>query len=531
MGMTRRDILRLAAAVAAASFGSPSLAQTPVRGGVLTIALPTEPSHFNSAIDTTQQVKVVAGKVFNGLAKYDLNMNMQPDLAESWSVSPDGLRITFNLRRGVKWHDGKPFTSADVAFSVMKGFGQFNGLVRAVFSNVQSVETPDANTAVLVLKQPAVGIMLALPVATATILPAHIYDNTDLRQNPANQKPVGTGPFRFVEWRRGSSIVLERNPDYFEEGKPYLDRIVFRVIPDTQSRGAAVESGEVDMVFHSTAAASDARRLGALPHLQLTTDGYFFDSTVAFMEINQTHPILSDVKVRQALAHAIDRKFVLDNIWMGFGQVATSPFHNGLKQAYTGDVPLYPYDLKRAEELLDQAGRKRGADGVRFRMTIDFVPFGDQYARMAQYVRQQFAQIGVQAEVRNIDFATWIRRIWTQRDWDVNFSAITNASDPSIGVQRAYWSQNIRPGTPFTNGTHYKNDEVDRLFEQASMELDPAKRRVQFAELQRLLARDLPVIPLVAIDQFTIVNRRVQNHSNLSDGVYSGYADVWLTRR
>ena len=505
--------------------------ETPVRGGTLTIALPNEPPHLNSAIDTTQSLKAVTGKIYSGLAKYDLNMNMQPDLAQSWTVSPDGKRITFNLRRGVKWHDGKVFTSADVAYSVMKGFGQNNGLVRAVFAAVEAVETPDAFTAVLVLKQPAPAILLALPVATATILPAHIYDNTDIRQNPANQKPVGTGPFRFVEWRRGSAITVERNPDYYESGKPYLDRIVFRVIPDTQARGAAVEAGEVDMVFHSTAAASDARRLGALPNLELSTDGYYFDSTVTFFEINQDHPILGKVAVRQALAHAIDRKFVLDNIWMGFGQVASSPIHNGLKQAYTADVPQYPLDLKKAEQMLDAAGYPRGADGTRFKMTIDYVPFGDQYPRMAQYIRQQLAQIGVQAEVRNTDFAGWVRRIWTARDWDTNLSAITNASDPSIGVQRAYWSQNFKPGTPFTNGTHYSNPEADRLFEATSMETDAVKRKAQFADLQRILARDLPVIPLVAVDQFTVVNKRVKNHSSLADGVYSGYADVWLTRR
>jgi peptide/nickel transport system substrate-binding protein len=509
----------------------PGHAQTPVPGGTLTIALPTEPAHLNSAIDTTQQVKVVASKIYSGLVKYDLNMNMQPDLAQSWNVSADGRTITFNLRRGVKWHDGRDFTSADVAYSIMKGFGPNNGLVRATFSNVETVRTPDANTAVLVMRQPAAALMNALPVATATILPAHLYDNTDIRTNPANLKPVGTGPFRFVEWRRGSAIVVERNPNYFETGKPYLDRIVFRVIPDTQSRGAAVESGEADMVFHSTAAASDARRLGALPKLQLTTNGYYFDSTVAFMEVNMDHPILGKADVRRALAHAIDRKFILDNIWMGFGKVASSPIHYGLKQAHTDDVPQYPFDMRRAEQLLDEAGYKRGADGVRFKMVIDYVPFGDQYAKMAQYVRQQLVQIGIQAEVRTSDFATWVRRIWTQRDWMVNMSAITNASDPSIGVQRAYWSKNFVPGTPFTNGTHFNNAELDRYFEQASMVTDPQVRRRHFAAIQRILASELPVIPLVAIDQFTVVNRRVHNHSVLADGVYSGFADVWVSAR
>lgn len=532
--LSRRAVLHGAAIAGAAGLAHllprPLSAQEmPRRGGTLTIALPTEPQHLNSAMDTTQHVKMVASKIFSGLARYERDMTMTPDLAESWSVAPDGLSITFNLRRGVKWHDCTPFTSKDVEYSVMRGFGQNNGLVRAVFSNVEAVETPDDHTAILRLKVPTPAIMMALPVATATILPAHIYDTGgNIRENPANQAPIGTGPFRFVEWRRGSSIVLERNPDYFEPERPYLDRIVFAVIPDTQSRGAAVEAGQVDMVYHSTAAASDARRLGALPHLELSTDGYFFESTVCFMEFNMAHPILGKPEVRRALAHAIDPKFVLDNVWMGFGAVATSPFHRNLVHAHTDDVPRYPLDLERAGRLLDEAGYPRGANGVRFTMRIEFTPFGDQYQRMAQYARQQLAQIGIEAEVRSNDFAGWVRRIWTDRDWDANMSAITNASDPTIGVQRAYWSQNIRPGTPFTNSTHYASPELDALFVAAAQEIDPEKRRAQFHEIQRILATDLPVIPLVAIDQFTIANRRVRGYDTLADGVYSGFAHVWL---
>ncbi|MFN3641977.1 MAG: ABC transporter substrate-binding protein [Gemmobacter sp.] len=532
--LSRRAVLRGAAIAGAAGLvhlvPGPSLAQETLRrGGTLTIALPTEPQHLNSAMDTTQHVKMVASKIFSGLARYERDMTMTPDLAESWTVAPDGLSITFNLRRGVRWHDGTPFTAKDVEYSVMRGFGQNNGLVRAVFSNVEAVETPDDHTAILRLKVPTPAIMMALPVATATILPAHIYDNGgNIRENPANQAPIGTGPFRFVEWRRGSSIVLERNPDYFEPERPHLDRIVFAVIPDTQSRGAAVEAGQVDIVYHSTAAASDARRLGALPHLELSTDGYFFESTVCFMEFNMAHPILGKPEVRRALAHAIDPNFVLENVWMGFGAVATSPFHRNLVHAHTDDVPRYPLDLDLAGRLLDEAGHPRGANGIRFSMRIEYTPFGDHYQRMAQYARQQLAQLGIEAEVRSNDFAGWVRRIWTDRDWDANLSAITNASDPTIGVQRAYWSQNIRPGTPFTNSTHYANPALDELFVAAAKENDPAARRAQFHEIQRILATELPVIPLVAIDQFTVANRRVRGYDALADGVYSGFAHVWL---
>lgn len=530
--LTRRAVLRGAALASVASLlplPRGAFAQTPTSGGTLTIALPTEPQQFNTAIDTTQQVKIIAGKVFSGLLKYDLDMNEMPDLAESWEVSDGGLTITFNLRQGVRWHDGTPFTSRDVEYSVMRGFGQNNGLVRSVFAPVTAVETPDEHTAILRLSMPSPAIMKALPVATATILPAHIYDDgSNIREHPANQAPIGTGPFRFVEWQRGNAIILERNPDYFEPGLPYLDRIVFAIIPDSQSRGAAIEAGQIDVVYHSTAAASDARRLGALPHLELSTNGYFFDSTVCFAEFNMAHPILSKPEVRQAIAHVIDKQFILDNIWMGFGGVANSPIHRNLTHAHTDDVTTYPLDLDEAGRILDAAGYPRGSDGVRFRMNIEFTPFGDQYNRMAQYIRQQLSEIGVVAEVRSQDFPGWVRRIWTDRDWDMNVSAITNASDPTIGVQRAYWTENIRPGTPFTNSTHYSNPALDALFVAASRENDAETRRAQFAEIQQILTTDLPVIPLVAIDQFTLANRRLRNYDQLSDGVYSGFADAWL---
>jgi peptide/nickel transport system substrate-binding protein len=224
----------------------------------------------------------------------------------------------------------------------------------------------------------------------------------------------------------------------------------------------------------------------------------------------------------------IDKQFILDNIWMGFGGVANSPIHRNLTHAHTDYVTTYPLDLDEAGRILDAAGYPRGSDGVRFRMNIEFTPFGDQYNRMAQYIRQQLSEIGVVAEVRSQDFPGWVRRIWTDRDWDMNVSAITNASDPTIGVQRAYWTENIRPGTPFTNSTHYSNPALDALFVAASRENDAETRRAQFAEIQQILTTDLPVIPLVAIDQFTLANRRLRNYDQLSDGVYSGFADAWL---
>ena len=259
----RRDFISRAA-VAAASFASPDLigsaattlalsgtgarAEEPRRGGVMNIILQPEPATLVLALNITSQNQLVAPKIYSGLLTYGFDLKPLPNLATSWDISPDGLTYTFQLAKNAKWHDGEPFTADDVIFTTRDMLPEVHARARVNFSQVASVEAPDPHTVVFRLKTPYPGFIYAFEASSAPMMPKHIYAGTDYRNNSANARPIGTGPFRFKEWQRGSIIRMERNPDYFKPGLPYLDGINFVVIPDGAQRLIALESGQVQTV-------------------------------------------------------------------------------------------------------------------------------------------------------------------------------------------------------------------------------------------------------------------------------------------
>ena len=275
-------------------------APTPTKGGTLAVALNPEPPFLLGAINPTLQMGVVTSKVMEGLLSYDLNLNPQPLLAESWSKSADGLSYTFKLRKGVKWHDGKPFTSADVAFSLMNVWKPLHPRGRSTFSKVTSVETPDAHTVVFKLSGVTPQLLSALSSYESQVVPKHLFNGKEVATNPLVNAPVGTGPFVFKEWKKGNYILLERNPDYWQAGKPYLDKIVYRIITDASSRAAALESGEVQLAGLSPVPLNDVARLAEVPTLGVETKGYEYMSPVYMIEFNLRKGPLADARVRQA---------------------------------------------------------------------------------------------------------------------------------------------------------------------------------------------------------------------------------------
>jgi peptide/nickel transport system substrate-binding protein len=519
-------MMAAAAILGAAMAIGPALAQ-PKRGGTLTAVVNPDPAFLVSAHNPAGGALSVSSKMFEGLLTYDLDMKLQPALAQKWEVAADGLSVTFNLQKGVKWHDGTPFTSKDVAFTVMKVWKALHPRNRVTMASITAVDTPDDHTAIFRLSTPAPFLTRVLNGGESQVVPQHIYDGPDIPRNLVEKSPIGTGPFKLKEWRRGTAIVLERNPDYWQQGKPYLDGIVFRVIPDEAARATAFETGEVQFGSFSPVSPCGAQRLARLPTLGIETKGYEFFGTRYMFEINLRNPILADRRVRQAMAHAIDRDFILENIWCGFGTKSTGPVPPQLKEFYTADVPSYPLDPKKAEALLDEAGHKRGANGIRFKITHDPLPFGPNYTRAAEVVKQNLRTVGIEVEVRAQDFPTWLRRIYTDNDFDLTSNTLSALPDPTLGVQRVYWSKNIVKGVPFSNGSGYSNPEMDKVLEAAQTETDPAKRRAFFVEMQKIAQRDLPVLDLFVLDQTTIFNKRLKNHTTQADG-YPTFADAYL---
>jgi len=509
---------------------SAATAQEPLRGGTLSVALSSEPVHLNGALTPASGVGMVSTKMLEGLLGYDFELNPVPRLATGWIVAPDGLSITLRLRAGVKWHDGTDFTAADVAFSLLQVWKVLHPRGRATFAGVTAVETPDPLTALLRLSVPAPALLAALSGYESPVLPKHLYEGSDIANNPRNSAPIGTGPFRFKEWRRGEAIRLERDPGYREPYKPYLDAIDFRILPGGGNRVAAFETGEVMLGAFNPVPLNDVERLDKLAHLDIETRGYEYFAPMYVAQFNLRNRVLADPRVRQAFAHAIDRAALMRSVWFGFAGNATGPVPSAQKRWYTDDVPRQAFDPKRAEQLLDEAGQTRGPEGRRFRLTLDYLPVGADHRRTAEFLRQQLARVGIELTVREQELPAYMRRIYTDQDFDLAVGPINAMADPGIGVLRLYGSKSIESGLLFGNAGGYRSAAMDRAIDAAQIEGDTALRRGLLGQVQRLAQQDLPLIDLFEPRFFTVFNKRLHGHTIGAEGVCGSFAEAWLAR-
>ncbi len=529
--MKRRDFLTSAAILPAAAGLAgkvqPVLAQqAPRRGGVMNIVLQPEPPMLMLGINQAAPTQVAAGKIYQGLLTFDFDLNPLPSLAKSWTRSPDGLTYTFKLEENAKWHDGRPFTSADVVFSTPVYPPAVPRRARATFARVDRVETPDAHTVVYTLKEPFGPFLHMFEVSSAPMVPKHIYEGTDFRANPANNTPIGTGPFKFKEWVRGSHIELTRNETYHKPGMPYLDGIRFRFLPDAATRALALERGEVHQSQFDAIEPVEVRRLAALPNLSMTTRGYEFLSPIMWLDINVRAAPLNDKRVRQALLHAIDRNFIQRNIFLGMGKVATGPIASTTKY-YDANVPTYPFDPARAQALLDAAGLRRGADGVRARLKALPLPYGEVWQRLAEYTRQALRNVGIELTLESLDVAGWFTRT-TNWEYELTWNYLSQFADPALGVSRTYVSTNIRRGVPSSNIMGFANPRVDELFEAAARAVQDADRQRHYSELQRILCDEVPVGWILEMSWPNFVNRKFHDVITTGLGPVETYERAWM---
>lgn len=509
-------------------------APTPVAGGTLVMVVQPEPPTLASYQSTAGPVGQVATKVYEGLLEYDFKLNPQPGLAKSWTVSPDGKTITFKLQENVTFHDGKPFTSADVKFTVLEVLKKSHPRGINTFRALESIETPDRNTAVFKMSEPAPYMLMALSGYESPMLPKHIFENGDITKHPNADKPIGTGPFKFVDWQKGQFMRFDKNPNYWKKGLPYLDRIVARFISDGSTRAAVLETQEAHIAGFNAVLPVDVRRLEKLPHVGVTTSGYQMQSPIVELDFNTRTKPFDDVKVRQAVAYAIDRKFVIDNIWFGFGRPATGPINSNFKAngLYTADVKKYnvPNGIDIANKLLDEAGYKRGAGGVRFEIVHDITPYGEEWRRFGEYVAQQLGKIGIKVTLRQEDVPTWLRRIYTNYDYQLTNNWIQTLADPVIGVHRLYHSGSIRQGVVFVNGTRWSTPETDDLMNRAAVEMDRKKRAAIYHEFQKKIVEASPIVFVHELDFVTVHNKKLQNFLVSPLGLYSSFDRAWLQK-
>ncbi|UFN48930.1 ABC transporter substrate-binding protein [Roseomonas sp. OT10] len=527
-GLTRRLLgtAGLAAALAPAWSGPLRAQAQPKRGGRITVALSPEPPTLMLGLSGQGPVQLVGGKIYDALLTYAHDLTPQPSLAKSWEVSPDGLRYTFRLQEGVTWHDGKPFTAEDVVFSMRDFLSETNPRARGLTSRIKEYATPDAQTVVITLGEPVPAFLWFFDVTTMPMIPKHLYAGTDFRNNPANATPIGTGPFRFVEWRRGELVRLARNEHYWKPGRPYLDEVVFRILPDAASRLAALENGQIDVASNYDIDPVHTPMLSRLPNLEVTNKGYEFLGHLSWLEMNNRVKPMDDRRFRQAVLHAIDRDFLAQRIWFGNAIPATGPL-NQATRFYEKDTARYPFDPAKARALLDEMGLKPGADGVRVSLRMMPLPYGEVWTRMAEYIRESLGKVGIRLTLEAVDAGAWAQRLGNW-DYDMTINVVGQFADPAIGVARSYVSSNIRKGIPFTNTEGYSNPQVDALFEKAAVTVDQGERAKLYSDAQKLLVQDVPVGWLLQVRFPTVLNKRFADVITTAIGVNESFDAVHL---
>ena len=476
---------------AACNRDSPSARSTP---STLVVALNGDPGAMNPAVTTSGSTHPVTDQIFNGLVGLDEQLAPVPELAERWNVEEDGRAYRFALRRGVTWHDGQPFTSADVKFTFEQALLKYHSRTRAALQDLlERVDTPDEHTAIFRLKRPYSPLLQRLDVVEASIIPKHIYATQDLLAGEATRRPIGTGPFRFVSYTPADRVVLERNPAYFRAGLPGVDRLVFRIMPNAGTAVAALEKGEVDYV--GSVAGPEVGRLRQTPGIAIVsgTGGSGGSICEDVLIPNLSRAPFGDLRVRRAIAMALDRQFIVDHVYFGQGRPATGPISHLLAWAYTPDVRQYPHDLAAAARLLDEAGLEIGRGGERFAITFTHA---STQQRLAQAVREQLKAVGITVNLETLDFNAGVDRVYVKKNFDLGMASFCNGADPDIGVRRVYVSTNIGP-FPFSNGAGYRNPRVDELFDEATRFADRTERRTRYVEIQKLLADDVPYFWIV----------------------------------
>ena len=500
-------------------------------GGTLVFIVQPEPPSLASYVSTSGPIGLVAPKIYEGLFDYDNDGKIVPVLAESYEVSTDGKTVTFNLRKGVTWHDGEPFTSEDVKFTVMNVLSKVHPRGPNSFSEVSSIDTPDAHTAVFNLNNPAPYMLRALSAYESPMVPKHLLEGKDIKSAPLGNKPVGTGPFKFVEWKKGQYIRLDKNKNYWREGLPYLDTIVGRFIPDASTRTAAMENGEVLYGAYGAIPNIDAVRLMKRDDISVTTDGYSMINPMALLEFNtQTGPFVNPA-VRRAISLALDREFLIKNIWFGYGKPATSALTSNFSATgLHSEMPNFPArgDIKAANAVLDAAGIKKDADGVRLTAVLDLIPYGEDWRRAGEYLKQALGDIGIKLDLRYEDVPTWLNRIYHKYDFVMNMNYFYQLPDPVLGVHRHYGTNMIRKGTHFVNSSRYSNPALDKLLAAGMVEPDAKKRAAIYKEVQIILAEDMPVVNMFELQFLTVYNTKLKGAYGSALGAYGSFSEAWI---
>lgn len=464
-----------------------------------------EPSTLLPVLASDSASSDINGLIYDGLLRYDKNLRLEGILANSWEISPDNLTITFHLRKGIKWHDGAPFSSADVLFTYRMYIDPKVPTSYAEdFKQVAKAEAPDPYTFRVTYRQPYAP---ALESWATAIHPRHLLEGQDVAKSPLGRAPIGTGPYRFTEWKAGEKLVLEANSDYYD-GKPYLRRVVYRIIPDTSTQFLELQSGGLDFmgltpIQYSTQTDTPAFKRGFNKYRYLNF-GY------TYLGYNLRKPLFQDVRMRRAITHAIDKQELIDGVLLGLGKAATGPYKPDT-WVYNANVKTYPFDPSAAKKLLEEIGWRDGdGDGVREKggqkltFTIVTNQGNDLRAKSAEIIQRRLKEIGMDVRIRVVEWATFLKEFIFPGNFDVTILGWTGGPEPD---QYNIWHSS-KTGARELNFIHYRNAEVDELLERGRRTFDQAERKKIYDRFQEILAEEQPYTFLYVGEALPAVARR-----------------------
>jgi peptide/nickel transport system substrate-binding protein len=532
LAINRRTALLTSAAIAA-NVINPLRAfaqETPRKGGVFNVHYGAEQRQLNPSIQASTGVYIISGKIQENLVDLDASGKPVGVLAESWEATPDGKTVTFKLRTGVTWHDGKPFTSADVAFTAMNMWKKILNYGSTLQLFLTAVDTPDAHTAIFRYERPMpLNLLLRALPDLGYISAKHLYESGEIRQNPTNLAPVGTGPFKFVKYERGQYVMADRNPDYWRPNAPYLDRIVWRVITDRAAAAAQMEAGELHYSPFSGLTISDMARLSKDKRFVVSTNGNEGNARTNTIEFNFRRKELSDIRVRRAIAHAINVPFFIDNFLGDFAKLGTGPIPSISTDFYPGaDTPQYPYDKAKAAALLDEAGYKRAGGGARFSLRLLPAPWGEDISLWSTFIQQSLSEVGITVEIVRNDGGGFLKQVYDEHAFDLATGWHQYRNDPAVST--TVWYRSGQPkGAPWTNQWGWQDPKVDQTIDDAATEVDPAKRKALYANFVKEVNTELPVWMPIEQIFVTVISAKARNHSNTPRWGSSSWHDLWLS--
>jgi peptide/nickel transport system substrate-binding protein len=493
------------AAAAQASVGArqkgASLRSAAIAGGTLNVAEPGEPKTLDPHRSTLDVFRhSVRSAIFDSLTWVDpVTLTVQPKLAESWTVSPDGRTVTFKLRSGVKFHDGTPFSAGDVAFTIRRVqdptiASQFAPQV----ATVKSVDVVDDTTVRFNLSRPT-------PPLLANLLQVQIVGEKSI--GSIETKPIGTGPFRFVEFVPGDHLSMAKNPDYWVAGVPLLDNLVFKNVPDAQSRLAQLRAGSIQMIDGLDP--KDVKQAQGFPN------AFVFASKPVnlyeIFQINTKRAPFSDKRVRQALSYAFDRKGYLNKFWYGYARLGDNPFVKEMPAYLPGSDTMYQFDLKRTDALLKQAGFSKAKPLKMEILTLIGYP---TLKAMAVLLQANLNKLGHKVTITELDVSPWIDRIAAKPDFDITTDNYNTVPEDPAGM---FNSDNLAPAK---NINQWNPPGYANLVSKAASEQDPKKRIALYRQLQKIILTEQPMIVVDHIPIIVAASKNVKGPRLGPSGIY-----------